>query len=514
MTHATRKQVDRLRLQRYLIAGIAFVLGLLIGMLASAAEPVATASEATGWALADIATLSETDRPFQRYVWIPPWSTEDAAAAVDFVVNSSASRSRSLHAGRRIANGWMLAYDLRLLAPAPDDFTEIRSVWDGLAIDDPYFHVPKENSGVRASVLGPHLEQTQAVATAALTLSTGAIYRADWLTVRLSSQINGGVYYRMRGIEKFRGSGGGQASYLASRGVFNTTAEKLSADQRAAMFFSNVTGKPRLIEAVPVLVRGGGVAGITHDAADEDIRDPAFHPIRNLLTGGKDRAREILVPLANGLIEYTLFDSNGELQDEVPPNIAHDSTIPPPYSQRLEPMASCVRCHSRDAGWLHFDNDVLKLIGSDLDIFSDIGDLKLTREQVVDRLAGLYAGDLDGPDSQMGRARRDYTSAVFRLTGLSAQEVGEEFGDIYRRYAYTRITPQMACEELGVQLRAGDDPKETIARLLPIQPGSPVDPAIGFLRMGVPINRADWEHVFVDASLLASRNRLELTGEQ
>jgi len=474
--------------------------------------PVATPREATGWALGDVATLRTEDRPFARYVWIPPWGTPEWPAAINFAINTAASHAVTIQLGQPIANGWMLRYDLRRLAPQAKQLARLIETWDGLAIDDPYFHVPAANSKIQAAILAPHLEQPEAVALTALASSGGAIYRADWLLVKMLSTLEGGRYYDFLQVDRGQPKAGTQQTeWLATLGVFERQTQQLSADQRAGLFRSAVTGKPRRLDVFYGLGRGGNLVSITHDISDDDVAAEK-HPIRNLLNIA-DVAHEIIVERPNGLHAFALTNGKGEFVDSAPDNVASDSTIPAPHTRRLQPAISCIRCHGPTDGWQPFSNDVQTILRSGLDVFTDLADKENTREQIIDRLAGLYAGDLDAPDGPLGRARRNYLAAVFRITG--GPRVGQDdagklsvvgsvsalCGAIYQQQRYDLVTPARAALELGWQ-------DATLADALgPVDSLSAVDPVVGSLLAGVSVNRSDWESVFADAALAAEARR-------
>lgn len=498
---------------------VVLVLVILVGALCAEkvvgqdlGKWVPTPSEAVGWALGDLSTVAEADRAFQRYVWLPPWADERWIAAVNFAVNTAASHSNVVQLATPCANGWLMRYDLRRLAPSIQQLQKLLATWDGLALQDPYFHVPLVNSNVPAAVLAPHLKQQEAVALAGLSLSTGAIYRADFLLVKMLSTLEGGKYYDFLQVQrKVAINTSPQSVWLSSLGVFEATTKSLAADQRTAIFRSGVTGKPRRIDVFYGLGRGGNLATITHDVADEDV-DAGQHPIRNLLAFD-DRGREVIVERPNGTQAFALFDDRGNFVDSVPDNIATDHTVPAPHTKRLQSAISCIRCHGPFDGYQPFGNDVQTILRSRLDVFSDLAGNGITREQVIDRLAGLYAGQLDVPDGPIGRGRRDYSSAVYRIVGGAYGDApsvvtaaSDHVSQIFANYRYDVVTPQRAAIELGLSV----EPKDGVAglsQLLGDGVGVAVDPIEGTLRAGIAVNRSDFEHVYADLALTASRTR-------
>lgn len=467
-------------------------------------QKLPTPADATGWALADLVSLQESDRPFARYIWIPPWGNERWVPAVGFSVNTAANHARTIQPAAVIANGWMMRYDLRRLAPSPLALGKLLDTWDGLAKDDPYFHVPDVNTKLGVAVIAPHLPQEQAAALAGLSLSTGAIYRADWFLVKALSTLDGGRYYEFRQVVRKPEKGSALDNWLSSRGLFVGTTEAVGGERRAAMFRSGVTGKPRRIDIYPTLT--GGVGSITRDILDGET-GPDAHPIRSLLEL-RAQGAEVIVQRADGLHDFLLADAKGNILDEAPPDLVRDHTIPAPHTSRLQPAISCIRCHGPEPseGWQPVTNDVARLLGTRLNVFADISK-NLTPEQVADKLAGFYALDVDSADSLLGRGRRDYAVAVNRVTqGIQFQDsksvvaaVSKQVSDIYAAYQWDIVTSEVAAREIGFAIKQDAKRTNPLDRILS-QPALeiPVDPVIGFLRIGVSVNRSDFEIVYAD----------------
>jgi hypothetical protein len=248
---------------------------------------------------------------------------------------------------------------------------------------------------------------------------------------------------------------------------------------------------------------------MTHDVFDNDV-DPARDPIRNLLNF-QDRAREMIAERAgifgaNGMHLFVLFDSSGELQNEVPPNVAADHTIPIPHSRRLQASISCIRCHGPQEGFQPFRNEVQTMLSGYLDVFGDVSSENAIPDQ-LDRLAGLYSGDLSKP---IRRGRDDYTDAVYRATGgMQVPEASLLVSNIYQEYVYDTVDAQKACLELGFVVPKFQASYYFNQILPPLSPDvlgiSPEDPIIGALKAGLSVNRFQWEQVYPDAAFRAMK---------
>lgn len=524
-----------------------------------------TPADACAMIIGDMGTLPEADRPYQRYIWIPEPS-KAIIGAVNYAMNLSCSRSTVIVQPTLLGNGQLLRWDLRRLAPRDESVTELMSIWEEFQYE-PYFHIikttkdalptnaiaqepqPSDPTGSlrfkienqlwyrspaktffvwdgeawirmdslvnfkseKIATYGAHCGLEQSVLMQGLAKSNATVVRYDYFLTKALSTLDGGLYYKFAGI-KAKPSGGksSQDAFLASLGADEDLVAALRTDQRVAMFRSNVTGKPRRIDAFQGAgVRPGsgtGLITVTHDIADENV-DPRRDPIRNLLDFNDD-AREIIAEKPNGLHIFALFDGDGNLQDAAPDNVVKDHTIPSPHTARLQSAISCIRCHGPHEGFQPFTNDVQKMLSGLLDVFGDL-DGRSSIPDTLDRLAGLYAGDLQKP---VQRGRDDYNSAVFRTTGgMGVVDTSAVVSQIYGGYNFSLVDAYTACLELGYQVPERDAVGYLNQLLPPLQKDavgvSPEDPVIGALKAGLKVNRYQWEQVYADAAFRAIQTR-------
>ena len=482
---------------------------LWLATRALSAEPAKrqpTPSDWVGWALTDLVQVPEADRPFVRYLAIPPWGNEQWVPAINFAMNSAVSHASTIRPTTVIANGWMVRVDLRQLVPKKEQLARTLEVWDDLAVKDPYLHVPDQNTNLKVAVIAPTVPQDQAVLLANLSFSAGGVYRADWFLRQALSTIDGGVYYDFRQIPEKSEKQNQFNAYLSSRGVFVQSTREAGGERRVAMADSGVTGKPRRADFGYSL--NGGLWSITRDILDGNITADK-HPLRNLVDF-KDDGREVFVTLSNGMIEYTLFNNKDELIDEAPPDLVHDYNIPAPNTKRLQPAQSCIFCHNLEKadGWREVANDVKTAIESGrFDVLADISNLGKTREQAIDELAGFYALDLDSADSLLGRARRDYSAAVAKCvpTGIRfdaerslVAQVSDVLRTILYSYQYDRIDKRRAALELGFEFPP-DFKGDPLAEILePFTSEVEVDAVAAYLLSGVKLTRTSFEPIYQD----------------
>lgn len=372
-------------------------------------------------------------------------------------------------------------------------------------------------------VNAPHLPQREMLELQHLTHSLAPIVESRYFLTRALStikdkgvfaQVWGGLYYDLRGIKKSKIKGASDLDlFFEELGIGNIAAglkqeqlfERLRSDQRMAIFRSDITGKPREVSSfhTPADREGGSWGAITGDIkdADVDIGDRSF---ANLLHPRR-QAREAIFPTRTGLSIFALFNAAGELQDEVPPDVAVDATIPGPYTRRLQPAIGCIRCHGVDGsdGWKPLVNDVKRLIAGRLDIFGDLSRGSKTFDpDTIDRLAGLYTGDFS---KNLRRARDDVAEATLRATGsfdqatsqadiakIAAQALTDQYAD----ENYTLIDARRALRDAGldvVPLKAVDVFKLLMEMPTPDPGGIYLEkPTIAFIAQGGSVLRADY----------------------
>lgn len=528
-------------------------------------------ADAIAYVVADLSSLPAESRPFQRYIWIPK-GDKLHAAQISFAVNTAISKSSVIIKPTIVAEGRLSRWDLRKLAPRDDQYATLHALWEKLAFE-PYFHITKTTedavptnavqlnrvagdpfganrykignetwfrsaNGIwflwqnnvwvggtpvnlkkqKVAVFGAHcdpqngLEQavSMPVLMQGLSQSSATVVRYDWFLTKVLSTLDGGMYYDFIGVDRNPKGKTAQVAFLESIGVTEEQVAKLRADQRAAIFRSNVTGRPRRIDAFQGsgvrLDSGSGLVTITHDVGEGDVA-AINDPIRNLLNFN-DKARELIAERSNGLHYFLLFNSDGSLQDSAPDDVVRDHTIPSPHPARLQPAISCIRCHGPTEGLQPFDNDVKKLLAGQLDVFDDLSSTQPISD-TLERLAGLYSGDLSKP---LRRGRDDYSDAIYIATdGLSTATISDGVSQTYGAYHYNEIDAYQACLELGYRVPKSEAVYYFNLVLPPLPKDSagvsPEDPIIGALKTGLKVNRFQWEAVYADAAFRAMQSR-------
>lgn len=503
-----------------------------------AAEKLHTEVDAVGWAFAALTSYPEADRPFVRFVYLPPWADPEWIGLVDYAMNSALSQSPILQRGDRHAGGWLLGYNLARFAPDPVQLARLVGVYDSLAVREYRLHIPDVNvagDGGQSAFLAPHLQAALAVhvadkdksqrvdvLVARLTDSPGAIYPADFLLEQLLTSARG-KYPELRQMDFEVPKFTPYDALLQKRGFFFTASKELRGEKGALLLTSGVTGKSR------VVLTTFGLASRLPMAVTFDFRDSKIRPdqqfIRNLIEfEPQSDAAEAFLPMPNGLIEFVLADAEGNITRVAPPDVAADFTKPDGHTKELEMGMSCILCHASENGYKTASNDMEFLLGSDADYFGDeitVNGKALTRDEAVALVVSRYGERIDEPDGVLGRARRDLIRAVDQVTDYeiaadgptSVQQLGTKLKAVYHDYRYRLIDADRACLELGVRVAPGTG-KAMLRQLVPpAAAGEQEDVLIPLLRNGASIKRDDFAAIYGEMARRAVETRATLFKE-
>lgn len=340
----------------------------------------------------------------------------------------------------------------------------------------------------------------------AVTEATGSdapVVSADYFILRtlksirddgLYKELYGGLYYDLVGFKRNVKGKTDLDGIFEQLGLQNAdkVLEELDSDQKIAIFRSKVTGKPR---AVNIFHTSSGRNGTGTVRISEDLRDSSIdigtHPLMNLLKR-KFNGQELIIERGNGLPGFAALNGDKKLVDEVPFDIALDSTIPSPHSRRLEAGLSCIICHGPHDGVQPLVNDVPK-VAKRTNILGD-------QNGSNDRLAGLYSGD---PKKLLYRVKDDYASAVLFVIGPwpgketkdIVQDVSAHIGKIRQRYWYNLVTWVEVSKDLGIPATTLKEFQDHIKINLPREDGTPglEDVRVAALLEGLGINRFEYD---------------------
>ena len=315
---------------------------------------------------------------------------------------------------------------------------------------------------------------------------------------KLFETVWGGLYYDFAGIRKSQVKGRSDLEQLlVDIGVevpLERFLDRVRSDERAVLFRSLVTAKPRRILWIGTsnsrLSIASGVFFLTEDVRDQDV-DARSDPVKSLLNF-KPQAFEAIWTRRNGQLGYALFGADGQLLDEADVHVAGDHRVPAPNTPVLQSAKSCIGCHGPFDGWQPFTNDL-----ADMAKIADVyGDLSNKDFSTINRLRGQYKGS---PRKPLFRAREDNALAAFYATGpwpggelkdtaISASAAVER---LWFQDRYDPVDAAQAMRDLGLRTAGGDGARAELEAAVPAR-RLYEDPVLVGIKAGKRVTRVQW----------------------
>jgi hypothetical protein len=499
------------------VAGLLLLLAIAAS-IASAAEyrrepkpgaSILTAAEIIAECQADLA-FNGTDN-YPRFVSVAEAYVPHAAnAGISLVANSTISRTSNI-VQTELVGDYLVRIDLGKFAVRDEDLREILSLWELLESKDTFFRSPKNTlvkltdgtwkpcrvvgaeKGVSTIVFGGKtltvasndLKTNGAFAEglAELQHATGSrvpVIRYDEFVASTFSTVNGGLYAQWSGvngdlrgvIERFAGRDAADKIDANNKSLRAGRVDPALSQSRALVITSAVTGRQRMAQvffgAAGQPTVGPQLIAVTYDLA-EDNADVDSDPTRNLRQFQGYDGGEFILSSANGLLLYGVFDANDKIIESVPDKVAADTAALKVrgnvHTTRVFSGISCANCHDQaetNLGWQPVANDALEQLRL-LTVTDDLS--SKDRRQSLQELVSQYgATDLE---SVLNLSRLPYQKQVHRATGVrTSKEVVGGLADAYWGYVTDRVTPRVACLDLGQSLTE-DDAQAYLLRIPP-----------------------------------------------
>lgn len=421
------------------------------------------------------------DTEYLRYFWVDRVGADlvQFRAAFRLLLNSLSRESEMgmIHE----VKPWLWRIDIR-------DFGLPWRVLEKAADIDPFFHVRKGKQTYHA----PWLVGDQIRALSRLTRSNVPVLHAGWWLAQTSRQValngkqTGLGYYDVLGVKN-------QDDYFRLIGLDEKTSIRIQREVRAALEHSGISQHWRQI------VRLQGATGGVWITLDSDGNGTA--PAIEALRRGefKEKAREIIGPIPNGLPSSLLSDNKGALQDSAPDFIGPDDSPLRVGSGcrdgRIHTFISCWSCHAKDV-LKPIDDHVRKVFtGKPLKLAS-------TKREITLELRRQYLTNLD---RWLLRDRLEYWDAIRQATVTSDYPLGLDAGTAskvllgaYHEYVTQPVTLARAARELGTTAKNWHGAMHSYGHVL-----RKIDPTLGtFLIEGGTLSRLTWERSYPKAQLI------------
>jgi hypothetical protein len=391
-----------------------------------------------------------------------------------------------------------------------EDYRWSRDLWEGLAAEDPWYHVDLNVEQVTTEVvpwrggvwpgdgkfygagtftverqvkrksasqraLSPVLTETEEHkrALAEVVTMTGSsvpLLRADWFFNQTAAAVNRKTnYYSFLGVKTEKD--------FQKLGGFDAKLAENFLELRDAIALSGVTLQPRAV------LRNPAIGGSYWRTFDFKVARDETDPLRII---GKDvekkhDASEQYVALPNGFWAMGAFDGKGVAQESVPDSIATDGHSKS-NDKRIHPNVSCMRCHDNgglqdlDAAWFR------SLVRNGITFnFPDYATARAFRQQYVSRKLEPF----------LKKDRDAYGAAVKEATGFAtAKEYSAAYADFWERYEDARVGLAWAAGDLGTT------EKTLKAAIIGNARALQADPVILGLAVGKAVPMKQWEHSY------------------
>lgn len=453
---------------RFLVAIVAFLLGLLAGVCCGATPAQAVA-------VAAVHAESTAGINTYQYFWTPN-ETDEEYVALTMALSFINRTPRDVIPLRLPGCGFVV--DRALLANNADDLKEINYQFLLMARDESRFHEPDvfdDLPGRGRTHFSPparHLGQAGLRLQAATGPTIPILDGRRFVASALASTEQQGIeprYYGFLGLEVGKTK---LTDYLRSRNASLDEADRLHAIDQFQVLKRIPTGRPGSIAFFPVLANqpslGSNVGSITIDFVEESFDEPERAPYRNLISLNGD-AYEVIMQ-RGGTLEFSLWNKD-QLLAENAQGVAHDRTVPGNNDTILFSAKSCVACHASGEMWRGFEAFYPQNV---------VGDSSRNFDpENISRLENRYRG---GVDDILPKLRDDYARQVFRLTRIDEPEkASRAVESIYNAYVYDKVMPEDVLKETGA---------ESLAVF-----SSLADPLIEALNQGLGISRAEMEQL-------------------
>jgi hypothetical protein len=311
------------------------------------------------------------------------------------------------------------------------------------------------------TVLGAHLNRATAGGLSAVTKTLFPIFVVSWF---LTNALSEPRYHELLGLDD------SEESVRKLAGVDDKTVERVGAQLRGAVLWSDVAHHNRILERRPTPQRKG--RGSIHVSFDFKTSVNLQDVLKDVLIKLSD-AKEIIFTLPNGLQGFFVVDNKDNRLDKADADVALNNRSRF-RDRQVRTAFHCMACHLPDRGWIEVDDEVRNLASTPITLFADAvskGDKKRgdrVRQQYLDTdYNELIQADQAVVEVAVAAATK---SIVGR--GMTCPQTAKFLTDTIYQYAYEPVSLQslaayLGCpqdEALAALQIAGNDPVFVILR--------------------------------------------------
>lgn len=453
----------------------------------------------------ELALADPLNSPTMLYLWCPAGSDDEFFTAC-LVANVALLQGTIPYRPDRICGGALVRVDLAQLCDTEDQLKRLLHLVREVApVYEPFFHLTR-----RIEVRHGKDTKVETVVTVSpnvdSAIGVGKVFRVDQFAWKCLSQVDGGIYYELRGLAVGKST---LKEYLASRGFdYNRALKNNTIDQTVTV--SQVTSEDRIIQfgrsenGRPA--ESTGIVAITKDVK-RGRNDPDKNAFQSLLNDDQKYFYEVIVQNAAGQQEFTLFDENQMLLAAADPEVATDTTVPSPFPRTLHGAISCINCHGGSEGMKAFTPRFSVQVPGSTRIVADISkrDQFATAQAINSR---YHASEqqlkalLESERFSLAR-QYDYLRTVNGEHGY--QLACEATTAVVNRYKNSFVSPEQFAADLGLTAPKGGTIMDALKSAIPYTPGVATGSAgiLNQLRDGHEITRADADFIYPEAMAMA-----------
>lgn len=336
----------------------------------------------------------------------------------------------------------------------------------------------------RKVLIGAHINKGTALGLTALTETAFPVYEFFWFVANALVEPR---YHELLGMDDSVES----AQKLA--GVDLVQANKVGAQVRGAVLFSEVAHRNRVLERTPTLARYG--RGTFQSSFDFKTSVRVQDALKDLLISQAD-ANEIIFTLPNGLNGFFIADANGKRLDKADADVALNNRSRF-LDRQVRTAIHCIACHLPDKGWIEVDDEVRALATKPVKLLADsfAKDDFRRGEQIRQKYLAVDFNELLRADQAVVEVAVRAATTNPNGKSLTCAETAKIVTEVARSYTDDPVPLSRLAIELGV-------PQADLLKALTTEG---LDPVFAVLAAGRKARRDQIESAFAQIAAVTYR---------